>query len=291
MSSTTSGVPAGLRWLEGSREGRTWLQMFPRRVAECSARWELTLDAPYPNSFVSIVYPATRRDGSRVVLKIQYPHHESDHEHEALQLWNGEGAVRLFDYDPEHHALLLECCEPGDPLAAVRADEALQVYSSLLPKLWVAAGTPFTSLADEAARWIASLPTSWERAGRPVDIRLLELALESLERLRTTQGPQVLIHQDLHGGNILRAQRERWLVIDPKPLAGEREFSLAPIVRSAEFGHSRIEVVRRLDTLATALGVDRDRARLWTVGQALAWGCGRERVPDFLETARWLSEA
>lgn len=280
-----------MRWLENSPEGREWLRELPRRAAECSARWELSLEAPYPNSFVSIVYPALRRDGSRAVLKIQYPHHESDHEHDALRLWNGEGAVRLFDYDAEHHALLLERCEPGDPLSRVGVDEALQVYSSLLPRLWVAAGAPFASLADEAQSWIAGLPESWESAGRPVDIRLLDLALESLDRLRTTQGPQVLVHQDLHGGNILRAQREPWLVIDPKPLAGEREFSLAPIVRGAEFGHTRTAVVRRLDTLAAALGVDRERARLWTLGQALAWGCDREHITDALETARWLSEA
>ena len=260
-------------------------------MAECSGRWELALDAPYPSSYVSIVYPVVRRDGSRVVLKIQYPHHESDQEHTALQLWNGQGAVRLLDHDGEHHALLLERCEPGEPLSTAGADEALRVYSSLLPRLWIAAGAPFTSLADEAAGWIASLPERWERGGRRVDVRLLELALESLERLRTTQGPQVLIHQDLHAGNILRATREPWLVIDPKPLAGEREFSLAPIVRGAELGHSRADVVRRLDTLATTLGVDRERARLWTIGQALAWGCGRERVADFLETARWLAEA
>lgn len=286
-----SVVPASLSWLAGSSEGRGWLDELPRRVAECCTRWELTLDAPYPNSFVSIVYPAVQPDGSRVVLKIQYPHHESDHEHDALRCWNGAGAVRLIEHDAEHHALLLERCEPGDPLSSVGVDEALEVYSSLLPRLWVPAGAPFTSLADEAAIWIARLPASWECAGRPVEIRLLELALDALESLRTTQGPQVLVHQDLHAGNILRATREPWLVIDPKPLVGEREFSLVPIVRGAELGHSRREVVRRLDTLASALGVDRERARLWTVGQALAWGCGRERVADFLETARWLAEA
>jgi len=267
------------------------LHSIPRRVAECAQRWELILDPPYPNSFVSIVYPAAGRDGSRVVLKIQYPHRESDYEHEALRLWNGEGAVRLFDYDAEHHALLLERCEPGEPLSTVDPDEALRVYSSLLPRLWLMAGAPFTSLANEAAQWIASLPSTWEKAGHPVDVRLLDLGLESLERLRTTQGPQVLVHQDLHAGNILRAAREPWLVIDPKPLAGEREFSLAPIVRGAELGHSRNAVVRRLDTLSTNLGVDRERARLWTLGQALAWGLEGERVADFLETARWLSEA
>src|SRR5205085_5710350 len=130
----------------------------------------------------------------------------------------------------------LERCGPGGPLSTVDPDEALRVYSSLLPQLWIMAGAPFTSLAEEAAQWIADLPIIWEKAGRPTDVRLLDLGLESLERLRTTQGPQVLVHQDLHAGNILRAKREPWLVIDPKPLAGEREFSLAPIVRGAELG-------------------------------------------------------
>ncbi|MBI2150740.1 MAG: hypothetical protein HYU27_09080, partial [Acidobacteria bacterium] len=58
-----------------------------------------------------------------------------------------------------------------------------------------------------------------------------------------------MFHQDLHGDNVLRAAREPWLVIDPKPVAGEREFSVSPIVRSAEFGHSRKQVVDRLDRL------------------------------------------
>jgi streptomycin 6-kinase len=267
------------------------LHELPRRVAASSEHWELILDAPFPDSFVSIVYPAAQRDGSRVVLKIQYPHNESELESEALRLWNGNGAVRMLDYDAQHHALLLERCEPGTPLSGAGADEALRVYSSLLPRLWVPSGPPFRSLDDEAAGWIATLPASWERAGRRVDTRLLDLALESLERLRTTQGAQVLIHQDLHASNILRATREPWLVIDPKPLAGEREFSLAPIVRGAELGHSRVEVVRRLDTLATKLGVDRERARLWTLGQTLAWGFEGERSSDYLATARWLAEA
>lgn len=50
---------------------------------------------------------------------------------------------------------------------------------------------------------------------------------------------QVLLHQDLHADNVLRAGREPWLVIDPKPLTGEREFGVAPIVRSFELGHGR----------------------------------------------------
>jgi streptomycin 6-kinase len=65
--------------------------------------------------------------------------------------------------------------------------------------------------------------------------------------LASTQGEQVLVHRDLHGENVLPATREPWLVIDPKPLAGEREFAVAPIVRSFELGHGkRLETVQWL---------------------------------------------
>ena len=136
------------------------------------------------------------------------------------------------------------------------------------------------------------MPLSWERTGRPFEAALLEAALEALEQLRSTQGEQVLLHQDLHGDNVLRAQRMPWLVIDPKPLAGEKELSLAPIVRGHEFGHSRSDVIHRLDTLTTALHVDRERARLWALGQTLAWAFGENSVSQrHVETARWLWQA
>jgi streptomycin 6-kinase len=36
------------------------------------------------------------------------------------------------------------------------------------------------------------------------------------------------------------------------------------------------------------LGLDRERARGWTIGQTVAWGLGHER---HLDVARWLLEA
>lgn len=285
-------TPASLAWIEGRRGGRAWLRRLPARVSACIERWGLRLDAPYEGSFVAIVFPATRSDGSRAVLKIQYPHRESDTEADALRAWNGEGAVRLLEYDAEHHALLLERCEPGVHLSTVGADEALAVLTRLLPRLWVSAGSPFTSLSDETAGWIAELPRSWERAGRPFERALLDAALDALDHLSGTQGEQVLINQDLHGDNVLRATREPWLVIDPKPLVGERELSLAPIIRSDELGHCRAQVVRRLDTLSAALRLDRERARLWAMAQTLAWAFDGSRAsPRHLEIARWLWQA
>jgi streptomycin 6-kinase len=98
------------------------------------------------------------------------------------------------------------------------------------------------------------------------------------------------VNQDLHGENILAAQREPWLVIDPKPLVGEREFALAPVVRSFELGETRRDVLHRLDRLSSDLGLDRERARWWTVGQTLAWGSDSAYSSRHVQTVRWLAE-
>jgi streptomycin 6-kinase len=179
---------------------------------------------------------------------------------------------------------------PGTPLAAAGQELALDVLVSLLPRLWKPAAVPLRPLAEEAAWWVEQLPRAWEQAGKQFEQRLLDAALVALSELAPTQGEQVLLHQDLHGENVLAAEREPWLVIDPKPLVGEREFAVAPIVRSFELGHRRRDVRYRLDRLTSELGLDRERARGWTIGQTIAWSVGSDYHETHVETARWLVE-
>src|SRR5215471_3270360 len=121
-------IPSALAWMHSSSAARDWLRELPARVERCAQRWDLKLAPPFPQSFVSVVFPATCHDGTGAVLKIQYPHQESENEAEALRTWNGDGAVKLFDHDPEEHGLLLERCQPGDHLSRVQQDEALVVF-------------------------------------------------------------------------------------------------------------------------------------------------------------------
>jgi streptomycin 6-kinase len=233
------------------------------------------------------VQAAVTAEGVDAVLKIQTPHRESEHEAAALELWDGDGAIRLLAHDPEQHALLLERCVPGTPLAEIGQDAALAVFLELLPRLWKPAGAPFRPLADEAAWWAEYLPVQdWSMAPD-----LLEAAREALRDLPGTQGEQVLLHQDLHGDNVLGAEREPWLAIDPKPLVGEREFGVAPIVRSFELGHSKRDVLHRFDRLTAELGLDRERARGWTMAQTVAWTSDSDYHSSHIESARWLLEA
>jgi streptomycin 6-kinase len=181
---------------------------------------------------------------------------------------------------------------PGSSLAGLDPEPALDVAVELFARLWVPADTPFRALAEEAAEWGADLPDAWERFGRPFERRLLDAAMEALTQLPPSQGEQVLLHQDLHADNVLAAEREPWLVIDPKPLVGEREFGVAALVRGDELGRGQALVRRRLDRLSDGLDLDRERVRGWTVGQTLAWSLGDEGFdPAQVEQARWALDA
>ncbi|HZD87354.1 MAG TPA: aminoglycoside phosphotransferase family protein [Gaiellaceae bacterium] len=221
-------------------------------AAAVAEDWRLRLGDPYPPGAAGYVVRAELEDGTPAVLKLQHRHREDEQEADALERWDGDGAVRLLARDENRHALLLERCEPGTPLSR-GADDPLGILIDLLPRLWTDA-TGFRTLADEVAWW-------------GLEGEVGELAGE----LAPTQGELVLVHQDLHGDNVIAAQREPWLVIDPKPLAAEREFAVAPIVRSFELGHSKRDVLYRLDRLCSELGLDRERARGWTIVQTTAW--------------------
>ncbi|MFJ6165559.1 aminoglycoside phosphotransferase family protein [Micromonospora orduensis] len=282
-------LPKGLDRVRGAPAGRDWLAVLPSWLAECTERWSLRLGPPFAQAYASLALPAELPDGTEAVLKLQYPDDDSRYEADALALWDGDGAIRLLARDRERRALLVERCRPGTALHELPMDRALDAVTGLLPRLWRPAGAPFTRLAEETVGWIDRMPRTWERAGRPYERRLLDAALDLLTGLASSQGDQVLVNQDLHAGNVLAADREPWLAIDPKPLTGEREFSVVPLVRGPELGHSPAAVRHRLDRLSADLGLDRERVRGWTIGQTLAWSIDGDVVfAHQIEVVRWL---
>ncbi len=117
----------------------------------------------------------------------------------------------------------------------------------------------------------------WAAPRPPVRADLLDAAVGALRELGPTQGTLVLANEDLHAGNVLRAQREPWLVIDPKPVAAEREFTPVAMIRDdkeqllAKRDPLR-RLRRRLDRFSADLELDRERVRGWTVAHTIAWG-------------------
>ena len=285
-------IPERLLGLADFPGGSEWLARLPRLVDECAEQWCLRLGEPYPYANVSLAAPAQMPDGADVVLKVGFPHWESEHEAAALEHWDGDGAVRLLEHDAGRHALLLERCVPGTPLLDEPDEDGFRIAAAVLRALHrrpVTPGHPFTPIAVTAARWAAELPLWWERAGRPFEPGLLDAGVAALTELPPTQRELVVCHQDFHRGNVLAAARRPWLAIDPKPVAAEREFDTAALLRDGG-GNVR----RRLDFLSAELGLDRERMRGWGIAHTLAWGFSEHEprvYPSHVECARQLWRA
>ncbi|MFE5827526.1 aminoglycoside phosphotransferase family protein [Streptomyces erythrochromogenes] len=106
-------------------------------------------------------------------MKISWPHREAAGEAEALRLWDGHRSVRLLREDSEHHALLLERCDPGHPLRLAHhlsAEERLLAGAEILHEPWrvpVPKPTGLEQLADVTTEWacLAEEPTERLRPG------------------------------------------------------------------------------------------------------------------------------
>jgi len=243
-----------------------WLDVLPRRVTDLLEEWELTVEGPTMHGFCSVVLPVRTPGGRPAVLKVGVPDPEHENEHLALQLWKGNGAVLLLRADPKRFALLLERLHTED-LRDLWDLEACEVVAGLYPRLHLPALPQLRPLSSFLAEWnddLARLPRN-----APVPRRLVEQALSlsrDFERDDATNGR--VIHGDLHYFNVLAADREPWLVIDPKPMSGDPHYEIAPMLwnRWEELeGQVRDGVRRRFHTLVDAAGLDEDRARDWVV--------------------------
>ena len=246
-----------------------WLEQLPEAIVECQNRWELSLGQPFSDdASCSWVAPAVRRNGTRAVLKLGMPHMEAAHEIDGLRFWNGEPTVRLYEADSDLQALLLERCEPGSSLRDLPEEEADIVIAALLHGMWrtLPEKHPFRPLSSMLSAW-----TEETRAAREkwTDPGLVQAGLCIFEELAGASPDDVLLATDLHAGNVLRARRAPWLVIDPKPFVGDRAYDATQHLFNCQ---ARLTAAPRLTIrrFANRLGVDPERVRLWMFARSAA---------------------
>jgi len=197
-----------------------WLDRLPETIHGLARRWSLTVGAPFEDATCAWVAPVQLADRTPAVLKVAMPHMEGEHEIEGLRFWGGDPTVRLLRADDELGAMLIERCVPGTTLRTLNEPEQDVVIAGLLRRLWrePSASQPFRPLSAMTDGWreetLAHLE-SWPDAG------LVREGLSLLEKLAHGAPTNVLLATDLHAGNVLRSEREPWLVIDPKPYAGD----------------------------------------------------------------------
>jgi streptomycin 6-kinase len=163
-------VPEGRAWWRSQPGGAAWLSELPNLVEGCVRDWALTLSAPFEPAAISWVAPARLPDGAAAVLQVNFPEAESEHEADALQWWDGDGAVRLLAQDRARRALLIARCEPGAQLRNLPDETAANhIAAGVLRRIWKPAPRDpgYRTLAEESRRWARVLPQRWERHRRP----------------------------------------------------------------------------------------------------------------------------
>jgi streptomycin 6-kinase len=253
-------------------ERTMWLEGLPALLEELTDRWSLRMGPPFDhNGACSWVAPAIRRDDAPAVLKLAMPHMEGEHEIEGLRFWNGNPTVKLIEADYQSGAMLLERCQPGTSLRS--EPEALQdeIIGGMLKRIR-SANT--RSNGFQQFRHLSEMLEVWQRATLAQkqnwpDAGLVHQGLSIFERLSRPSPTDTLLATDLHAGNVLRAEREPWLMIDPKPFVGDPAFDVVQhlINCAGRLDADPIALVNRVAGLAQ---VDPERARLWTFARAAA---------------------
>jgi streptomycin 6-kinase len=259
--------------LRARAEGRSswgdWLARAPRLSDDLISEWRLRIDGPAMAGNCAMVVPVRTADDRAGVLKLSWPHWEAETEHLALRAWKGDGAVELWRADPRRFALLLERVRSDRDLHAIDVLDACEVVGRLYGRLHRPPLPQIRRLSDLCRDWSERLPPLLE--ANLVSRRFVSQAARLMNDFADDPGTDsALIHSDLHYSNVLAAEREPWLVIDPKPLSGDPAYEVAPLLwnrweEAMAAASTRQALLNRMFTAVDVAGLDEDRVRDWIV--------------------------
>jgi len=283
-------VPQTFRTMTIKREGQAgqeWLAALPRVVDELLDRWNCVQDGGVRHGGVGIVVPVLQQSRP-ATIKVSFPHPGNTGEWGALAAFGGRGAVRLYDVDEDKFAMLLERVHPHDLSTVQDVDEALRLAGAVARRLAVPAPPDVTPLSDVAGRCASELAREHgqtDKGGRLPE-PVVTAAIATFGRLADNV-TDTMIHGDLHFTNVLQADREPWLAIDPKGMAGTACFDAATVVRD-----QLLDIVlqpRLADTLAHRVALFSEAA---AVDFDLAMRCTQARfVSSYYWELRYQSQA
>ena len=238
--------------------------------------WTLTLGEPYPDVYPgNVVYRCTLADGTPAVIKTE-PYRPDDEflpGVDSMLLYDGRAMARVLEFDRDERVVLMERVVPGETLWTAPIDRALEAAASVMAKLRL---TPPDDLFPNVRAYHGAWPHHRDTYGGPgpIDGDLLEKGERLFLELCDSSTAPVVLHGDLHYGNILSSDREGWVAIDPKGITGEPCYEVGDLFRNRvdelyETSDPVAAMRRRIETLADLAGFDRERIRLWSLAQAV----------------------
>ena len=281
-----------LRAEQSSPQTRQWLKDLPDLLAELEQAWKLSIGQPLSGGSSAYVAPVQTENGN-AVLKIAMPSPPHSYgfrqEIDTLLRADGHGYTRVFKFDYERHALLLEQLGPSLQDVQLEPKQAIPLLCKTLQQAWlVPPGADQTMNASEyKARTLAQLIREiWDKLERPCSQNIVSRALEFARRRLDAFDPQrcVVVHGDPHPANALLVRAPRagtassYVFVDPEGFLCEPEYDLGVILRDWNE-----ELLTAADPLAVAHEYCQLLARETGLDESAIWEWGfLERVSSGL---------
>ncbi|WP_432878387.1 aminoglycoside phosphotransferase family protein [Kribbella sp. CA-245084] len=269
-------IPAAFAKATIDREGavgEAWLAELPAIADDVLARWDCIPAGETMHGQVGIVIPVQ----DERVVKISFPHPGNDYEADAFAAWDGRGAVKLHERDDARYALLLEQAHPTTLME--HNEDVVVIAADLHRRLRIPAPDGLPRMSEQADTWAEELHRDATELDHPLPAAAIDAALAVVDELGRDQ-PEILIHGDFHPRNILRADREPWLAVDPKGYVGDPAYDATTFLRTrAAHQLGADDLIKllnhELELFAEAAELDPERIRRWAhlnMVQSAFWG-------------------
>lgn len=255
-------------------QGKEWLLNLPQLTEKFAQEWELSHLSTVTTTTYHQVMIGSRR-GRPVVLKLGFDYKAMAREAHALKSFDGYGAVRLLD--EREGALLLECAFPGDSLQSLFPQndlEAIEITCKMVNKLHEAPLPPdgtFPTLRDA----LSVLDNEWN-----LPQSTLKKARKLRDQLLANCTAPVLLHGDLHHGNVLKSElhEDGWIVIDPKGIIGEACYDITCFIRNPVQDLPKVQdplmmIKKRINAFSKQMSIDAHRIANWCYVQSVVAWC------------------
>lgn len=277
-----------------------WWASLPNTIVELAERWQLVVGNAVERGNTSLVVRCRRADGRAAILKVTPDANLTAAEAAALMAWQPTGRVpAVWHYDVARSALLLEALPTEMPLSesgrTVALDEVVSLLGGLHRSGAAVVENGVVPLAERIefifGYWIRRHASRGEAVTRAVPVERLQRGFELAQELAADDCEPVLLHGDLHPGNVLDGGAERGLVaIDPRPCVGDAAVDAVDWVFWPADDSPSWE--SRSRELAPAVGVSHERLWAWCAAFApmiaaseIARGASPERIDALLRLA------
>ncbi len=262
--------------ISGGEVSVKWLNDLENLIAYFEEKWQIKVSSALHGGSRSFVGKAVGADGKEYILKLEIPESIGNAEFsrgiDSLKFANGNGYARLYKYDLEKKALLMEAL--GKTLGSFdySVNEKIKIICNALTKSWnIDVKNSTLPTGEDCTVWYKEFILESAKSQNPTcDKEIVYTAVSFVDEIERNFDPNncVLIHGDAHAGNILQSldDENEFKFIDPDGAFYDKSADLGVIMREwqEEYEENPLEKgVQRCEYLSELTGVSKKDIWQW----------------------------